>query len=36
MIVTAAGEIQVYIGGQQPGQKVDVGSNVLSGTFKVI
>ena len=32
---SGAGEMQVYVGGQQPGQMTDVGSNVLQTKFVV-
>ena len=30
------GDIQVYVGGQQPGQKDKAPSNILTKTFKII
>ena len=35
MVRFASGEMTVYVGGQQPGQTTDVGSNVLMSTFMV-
>lgn len=34
-LVVEPGTIEVYVGGQQPGQKVTLSSNVLKGSFKV-
>ena len=33
LFVSSLGLMAVYVGGQQPGQTMDVGSNVLKGSF---